>query len=166
MPWFCSGQTRDVLVDEIALAKRSNSKAASPEISRHPRKACRFQPRGHRRRVYRHERAPNVSNPVQPPILNLKREENTAKPKHATNFRKYMILQFVRTQMMKHQNGDSRRKRVVRKRQCRGIPLDRSRIRAADAPTQLGCESVIVFETGHLSRAAPQFVRRRAKSRT
>jgi hypothetical protein len=69
-----------------ALAKRSNSKAASAEFSRRPRKSRRLQLCGRRSRVHRHKRAPNVPNAVQPGILNLEREENTTRPEHPANF--------------------------------------------------------------------------------
>jgi len=89
------------LVDEIALAKRSNSKAASPEISRHPRKASAFSLADTVAGLPA-QTCSNVSNPVQP-ILNLKHEENTARPKHRDTLEKHDPA--VRSnEMMKHEN--------------------------------------------------------------
>src|SRR5882762_1497918 len=104
MPWSCFGQTQAVFEAWHALAQRSNSKAARPEISRRLRKSRRLQLKGRRTRVNRHKRAPNVPKAVQPPILNLEREENPARPEHPANLRKSTILQLVRAQMMEHQN--------------------------------------------------------------
>src|SRR5207302_7941010 len=42
-----------------------------------------------------HKRAPDVPQAVQPAILNLKREEHSARPKHSPGFRKSAVLQLI-----------------------------------------------------------------------
>lgn len=166
MPWPCSGQTRAVLDSGIALAKRPDSKAASPRIGRGARKSCRLQSSDDRRGVYWHKRAPNVPDPVQPPIFNFKCEENTAWPKHPANLRKSTILQLLRTQMMKHQNRNCRRKRFVNKWQCNRVALNHAGICPTRAGTESGSKSMVVFETGHPGCPASQLVGRCARPRS
>jgi len=103
---------------------------------------------------------------VQPSILNLKREEYPARPEHAPNFRESAILHFVRTQMMKHEDRDCRRKCAIRKRQRRSISLDHRRIAAAHASTELRRRRVVVLKTGHPSSEVPQLLRCRSGPRT
>jgi hypothetical protein len=86
-----------------------------------------------------------VSNAVQPPILNLKGKKNSARPQHPPYFRKSAILQLVRTQMMKHENGNRRSKRVIRKRQSCRIALKYAGICSAYASTESRGKFVVVF---------------------
>src|SRR6202165_3890011 len=149
----------------FARAERTDSKASAPEIHGHLGKSRGRQSRNRRSWRHRHKRAPEVPHPVQPSILNLKREEHAAWPEHPPNFRESMILQLVRTQMMKHENRNRRRKCAVRKRQRRSISLDHRHTRAADAGTELRRNRVVVLKTGHPSSEVPQLLRCRSGPR-
>ena len=104
-----------------------------------------------------------MSHAVQPPILNLQCEEHAAGPKHPPDFRKGAILQLARTQMMKHQDRNRRRKRAIRKRQRPRIALDHCCIRAIHTGAQLCRKCVVVLETRHTRRPQAQLSRRRSR---
>src|SRR5260370_15393457 len=150
----------------FSRAQRPDSKATTTEIDSHLRKSRLPQSRKRRRRRHGHKRAAYVPHSVHPPILNLKRKEYSAWPKHPPNFCKGAILRLAGTQVMKHENRNRRRKCPVRKRQRRSIPLNDRYACATNARTQLRRKLVVVLETGHACRPHPQFLRRRTQPRT
>lgn len=130
------------------------------------RESSRIQPRNRRVGRQRHKCAPDVAHPVHPPILDLKRQKNPAGAQYPVDFFEGLILQFIRAQMMKHQNRNGRRKSFVWERQVRRIALNHAGIRAADARSQSRRKRVIVFETRYPTRSQAQFFRRRPRPRT
>src|SRR6266446_5859981 len=102
---------------------------------------------------------------MQPPILNLKREEHSAGFKYAPNFRKCAILQFGGRQIIKKENRDGRRKCAIRERKRRRIALNHHSVRTVTPRGELGCKSVVVFETRHTRRETPQLIRRGTQAR-
>src|SRR5437660_12399779 len=100
--------TRDALRGGLARAERADSKSPTAEIHGHLGEASCRQPRERRCWDQWYKRALDVPHPMEPPILNLKRDEHAARPEHAQNFRKRAVLQLIRTQMMKHQNRNRR----------------------------------------------------------
>lgn len=147
-------------------AKRPNSKTAAPRVNGNLRKSRSRKSRGSRSRSDRCERASNMPYSVQPTILDFKREKNSARAKHAANFSERVILQFFRTQVMQHENRDCRRKGLVRKRQCRCVALNHTRVSAPDTRAEPRRKSVIVLKTRHPRRSHPQLFRRRTRPRS
>src|SRR5437660_936098 len=147
---------------EFARTKRADPKAATAVIHRHLGKSRRRQSRKHRGRSKGHKCALDVPYPVRPSVLNFKRQEHSAGPKHAPNFSKSAILLLVRPQMMKHKNRNRRGKCFIRKRQRCRIRLNRGRFRAIRSRSELSGERVVILQTRHSPRETRQFFRCRA----
>lgn len=101
----------------------ADSKATAAYINRHLGKSRGHQSSKQGRWGHGNKRAPNVSHAMQPTILNFKGKKNTARPEYTKNFREGAILQFAGMQVVKHQDGDGRRKtRVCKRKRCRIAP--------------------------------------------
>lgn len=71
-----------------------------------------------------------MRQPVNPAVIDLKREKRTARAKHAVDLGKRPILQFSAFQVMQNQDGDRRRKGLISKWQPRSVPTQRRQLGA------------------------------------
>jgi len=102
----------------IWRSKRLDSQAAAPQVHGRSGKTGGGQPRIYVVGVKRDEGASKVLDPVPTAIRNLKDQEDSIWPQHASNFRKGAVLQLFGMQVMQHQDGNRRRKDSVREREA------------------------------------------------
>ena len=65
---------------------------------------------------------------MEPTVCYVKGDKNSARLKHAKDFRESEILRFTRCQVVQHENGEHGGKSFVRKRQRGGVALNRFEI--------------------------------------
>ncbi len=107
-------------------AQGVQTKSAAAEIDRDARESSGGEPRKGGAGRERSKGALEMTELVNPAVVDLKSEESAAWAQYAEDFREGEVLQLARLEMVKDENTDGRREGFARERQMRGITAEHS----------------------------------------
>ena len=132
-------------------AQGVKTEAATAKINGDAGEACRSKASKGGAGRERREHTLVVADVVNPTIVDFEGQENAAGAKHAQDFSKGQVLQLAGLQMMKNENGNSRRESFISEGKLRSIPAENPSRVSAVLRLQFQRGLLVIFERSDAS---------------